>query len=86
MASAPDPAADSRRLLARVQALEEENADLKGRLAFAYREIEYLRERANGQALRTAAPREHEGAGLVPVTAAELRAVGARLQELLGRE
>jgi len=67
-----------------VQALEDENADLKERLAFAFREIEYLRERASSQGLRTAAPRELARAGLVPVTAAELRAVGARLQELLG--
>ena len=39
---------------------------MKPRLAFAYREIEYVRERANIQALKTAAPREVEGAGLVP--------------------
>ena len=59
----------------------------KRRLAFAYREIEYVPERANAQGLRTAAPRDPEPmerAGLVPVTAAELQAVGARLHELLG--
>ena len=73
-----------RRLRGRVRALEEENADLKQRLAFAYREIEYVRERSNIQALKTAAPREVERAGLMPVTAPELQAVGARLHELLG--
>ena len=74
-----------RRVRGRVQALEEENADLKQRLAFAYREIEYVRERANIQLLKTAAPREVERAGLMPVTAAELQAVGVRLHELLGQ-
>ena len=73
-----------RGLLGRGRALEDENADLKQRLAFAYREIEYVRERANIQALKTAAPREVERAGLVPVTSAELKAVGTRLRELLG--
>ena len=77
-----------RRLRGVVRGLEDENAALKERLTAAYQEIEYVRERLSSQTpvLRTAAPRDFERAGLVPVTTAELQAVKARLHELLGEQ
>ena len=80
-----DATLDPHRLLGRIQALEEENADLRSRLAYAFREIELLRERVGPPAFTTAAPREVERGGVVPVTPAELREVSLRLHELLAK-
>ena len=63
-----------RRLRARVAGLEQENADLRERLAYAWPEVEYLRARLVERTgvLRTAEPgvgRTHTT--LAPVTPAE---------------
>ena len=77
--------AEIRRLRAEVHTLREEKDILQEQLAFAWQKVEYLRERIPASTLKTAAPRDFERAGLVPVTAAEIREVGARLHDLLDK-
>jgi len=65
-----------RRLRARVAGLEQENADLRERLAYAWQEVEYIRRRLLEvkPPLRTGEPGQRPLGVLMQVTPAELQA------------
>ena len=71
---------EARRLLARLHALEVENADLRERLAYAWQHVEQLRARLLefNRPLRTAEP--FDRTTLEPVAPAELEAALTRLR------
>jgi predicted RNase H-like nuclease (RuvC/YqgF family) len=82
----PDPALfrEAQSLRSRVSGLEDENEDLKRRLAYAWMEVERLRAQvlAMKPRLHVAEPVDREHGALVPVTAADLDAALARLREV----
>ena len=71
-----------RRLRASVAGLEQENADLRERLAYAWQEVEYIRRRLLEvkPPLRTGEPGQRPPGVLLPVTAAELEAAVSQLR------
>ena len=73
-----------RRLRARVAALEQENADLRERLVYAWQEVEYIRRRLLEvkPPLRTGEPGQRPPGVLMTVTAAELDAAIVRLRDV----
>jgi len=73
-----------RRLRARVAGLEQENADLRERLAYAWQEVEYIRRRLLKvePPLRTGEPGQRPPGVLLPVTPAELDAAIVRLRDV----
>ena len=85
MASAdpdPDLFCENQRLRGRVQGPEDEVAVLQQQVAYAWREVEYLRAQINRPQLQAAEPVDRRYRTLVPVTAAELDRVFARLREV----
>jgi len=70
-----------RRLRGQIHRLEDDKRALEERLGYAWRQVEELRSRAleTKHVLQTAAPVEHAGRVLVPVTAAELEAALVQL-------
>ena len=73
-----------RRLRGQIHRLEDDKCALEERLGYAWRQVEELRSRAleTKHVMQTATPVEHAGRALVPVTAAELEAVLARLRDV----
>jgi hypothetical protein len=82
----PDPTLfrEVQSLRGRVCGLEDDNEDLKRRLAYASMEVERLRAQllATKPILRVAEPVDREHGGLVPVTSAELDTALARLHDV----
>jgi len=73
-----------RRLRARVAGFEQENTDLRERLAYAWQEVDYIRRRLLEvkRTLQTGEPGQQPVGVLLPVTAAKLDAAIVRLRDV----